>query len=97
MKIVNNIKTWDESDWVGFSVFAALASCVGVLIYALFMSVNASGLIDACHVEYYTGAVKVPSTYIVVGHVPWRHDVVLAVAETSEEAAQKLKETCPVK
>lgn len=94
---LSNFKDWDGEDWFGCVVLCVALLGLGFGTFALVNVIRSDAKVDHCYVEYYNQSQVLPGTYIVKGHVPWRSDIVLGHAPTSEEAQAKLRDLCPAK
>lgn len=96
MNSLNPLK-WDFDTWIATLLLSALIGLMVLIGTAITMSVRADNKIDHCYVEYAQPSNIQPGIFVVRGFIPWRSNVIVASAQTSEEAHQKMIEQCPVK
>lgn len=96
MKVVDEVKDWSSGDWLGALVIGIVVmAVVGALVCAV-IAIRAPGKVDSCYVTYHSTDLGEVGAYVIMGNIPWRHNVVLGTAPTALEANQMLKQVCPV-
>lgn len=89
---------WDGEDWVLGGLAMALLSVIVIALVVLVCTIRSSAHVDFCYTTYMRPAETIPGgSYVVRGHIPYRTDVVLGTAATSDEANELQKRVCPVK
>lgn len=96
MKVVDEVKDWDSGDWLGaFIIGMVIIAVIGALTCAI-VAIRAPGKVDSCYVTYHSTDLGEVGAYVIMGNIPWRHNVVLGTAPTALEANQMLKQVCPI-
>ena len=98
MRLIDNIKNWDEGDWFGGLLCTMLLGAVLTAGVVGITALRSDGKVDFCYTQF-VNSQGVPHSdgYLVKGHIPWRTDVTLGNADTPEKAQELLQQTCPTR